>query len=457
MITFVHLSDIHFIDRDHATQFDIDQTIRRALIEDLVRKPASGANYDGLLITGDVAFGGKYEEYKRAQEWIDEIAAKTGTSPVNTYVVPGNHDADRSFVKVGLPLWAAHAELRSSDNRNVWHDRIYQQLVADPLQTLLAPLKEYNDFAQRYGCYTGMVKAAVAGEADKPHLAWQRVFEKPLEDGRHIRLHGLNSVLISDEGDAAGKMIVSDYQTSHFEHSPDLIEVVMCHHPPEWLMDKTEIRNALSSFVSIGLFGHEHSTRVEANENFVQLFAGAVQPSRRDSSWLPTYHIIRIGIENNGKQPKLLVQIHTREFDKTTFSFRARRNRGEQPMEEYRLNIPKWDAPAKTDPIPVAIGVRIEVSSQTSSIMTDAETSTPTNSETAQRELMFYFFRLLNPARYAAADEAGLLKEGDDALNPQVMWAEVFHRAASENKLASFWSAVASRTPSLQKNQNPFK
>ena len=80
MITLVHLSDIHFSPRDDLSQFDLDQQIRRALLEDLEIKPADGAGYDGLLITGDIAFGGKRDEYVRAQEWLDEVFGRTDTS-----------------------------------------------------------------------------------------------------------------------------------------------------------------------------------------------------------------------------------------------------------------------------------------------------------------------------------------------------------------------------------------
>jgi len=52
MITLVHLSDIHFSPRDDLSQFDLDQQIRKALLEDLEQKPADGANYAGVLITG---------------------------------------------------------------------------------------------------------------------------------------------------------------------------------------------------------------------------------------------------------------------------------------------------------------------------------------------------------------------------------------------------------------------
>jgi len=80
-----------------------------------------------------------------------------------------------------------------------------------------------------------MVPSRKVGESEIPQLAWQRIFEKSLEDGSLVRLNGLNSVLISDPADAPGKLLISDFQTSHFQHTTNVVDVVMCHHPPEWL------------------------------------------------------------------------------------------------------------------------------------------------------------------------------------------------------------------------------
>jgi hypothetical protein len=454
MITFVHLSDIHFINRDHGTQFDLDQQIRRALLDDLASKPADGANYDGVLITGDIAYGGKPEEYKRAQEWLDQIFARTGTAAANTYMVPGNHDVDRAFVEPDLPLWAAHVNIREATDPEVWHDHVYKQLVRDPLRSLLAPLGGYNGFAQGYGCFSGMVKTTGPDGAEQPQLAWQRVFEKTLNDGRRVRLHGLNSALISDAGDAPGKLLVSRFQTSHFERTHGVVDVMMCHHPPEWLMDKAETRDALHAFAHLTLFGHEHDTLVRANAKQVQLFAGAVQPSRRDpAGWLPTYHIIQLRTEAN----ELIVRIHTREFDKKNFKFRPRRDENDKPVDEHRVQLSTWTAPTAATTMAVASNEAPEPCTSPMNAEQTIESFMPTQSETAQRELLVHFFRLGTPDRYAAANEARLLRDGDDALHPQTMWAEVFRRATEEpDGLARFWNAVASRTANLKDSPNPF-
>jgi predicted MPP superfamily phosphohydrolase len=441
VVTFIHLSDIHFLPRDKQAQLDLDIHIRRALLDDLETKPANGAPYDALLITGDIAFSGKPKEYKTAQDWLDQLFARSGLSRKETYMVPGNHDVDRDYVEPDLPLWASHVSIRSDQNPVKWRDAIAKQLRQDPLHSLLAPLKTYNDFAQGYDCTT------------KPdQLAWCRLLPKSLEDGRVIRLHGLNSAMISDSGDAPGQLLVSEFQTSHFERTPNTVDVVLCHHPPDWLMDKEMLRNALKSFAPISLFGHEHSMRIEPEKKNLRLFAGAVQPSRRDpANWLPTYHILQLSTSTESDF-ELVVHIHTREFDARNFKFRPGRNEDDEPVEQHRLTIPNRVSGTQ---VLVSVPDSLAPSSQEEGARSEASMST--KMEIAKRELLVRFFRLKTPDRYASAFEAGLLRDGDDALPPQTMWSEVFKRASSEQGgLAKFWSTVASRDPELTGTHNPF-
>jgi len=443
VVTLVHLSDIHFKPRDDQAQLDLDQHIRRTLIEDLESKPAE-SDYDGILITGDIAYAGKIDEYKAAQDWLDKLFSKTGMSRSDTYMVPGNHDVDRDYVDPSFPLWDSHARLREKQSPVDWRDVIAKQLKQDPLHSLLAPLGGYNDFAQGYDCRT------------KPdQLAWHRVFPKSLDDELNIRLHGLNSALISDSGDAPGKLLVSEFQTAHFERSVNTIDIALCHHPPEWLMDKFSLGDALHAFTPIALFGHEHNTRIVPEPKHIQLFAGAVQPSRRDpENWLPTYHILQLSPCDREPQSQLKVRIYTREFNKHLYRFQPRRNEDEEKFEEHRLRIPI--RPRK--PVVTLAADHVSAGDNESSDQPIVEAAMSTKVETAKRELLVHFFRLKTPDRYAAANEAGLLRDGDDSLQPQTMWAEVFKRATDEAEgLVKFWNAVASRDNEIRELPNPFK
>ncbi|WP_263417856.1 metallophosphoesterase family protein [Terriglobus albidus] len=443
MITLLHLSDIHFSQRDDTSQFDLDQQIRRALLDDLEARPADGANYDAVLITGDIAFSGKLADYTKAIQWLDELFSRTAIPAANVYVIPGNHDVDRDYVAPDLPLWESHVKFRQNADPVKWRDLISKQLKKDPLHSMLAPLNAFNDFAQRYDCRT-----------TPEQLAWEKLLPKKFDDGKMLRIHGLNSALISDGGDAPGGLLVSDFQTSHLKHTDGVVDVALCHHPPDWLMDKATIRDALRTFAPVALFGHEHSTRIAADKKHVQLFAGAVQPSRRDPDWLPTYHIVQLHTFEESDGPRLKIRIHTREFNKQNFQFRARRNDEDQAVDEHLIKL--YDRPRNNAVVVAALPT--VAASHAIPEPEPTEDTMPTNIDSAKRDLIVHFFKLPTPDRYASANEAGLLRDGDDALQPQVMWSQVFQRATEEpNGLAKFWTAVAVRDAELQGSPNPFE
>lgn len=435
MLTFIHLSDIHFSSDDNSSQFDRNQQIRQALLDDLPTRPANGATYDALLITGDIAFSGKKEEYETAKRFLEEVYSATSLSKKETYVVPGNHDVDRAYVKPTFPLWASHVDIRQNANPVHWHETIRIQLQKDPSKALLLPLHAYNDFAQGYDCRT---------TADR--LAWNLNFQRPLEFGFKVRLHGLNSALISDEADTPAKLLVSEFQTTELRKTLGEVNVVLSHHPPDWLMDKAQVHLALRHFAPVTLFGHEHNVRLLSDDKQIQLFAGALQPDRDSPDWLPTYHILQLAIEGTVENPQLLVRVYTREF--YNYKFRAWRNEDDQTVFERRLTVAS-PLPSPAQPLnvlPTAPSSMINSTPGMPALKTTATNMPPLD---AQRELLVNFFQLHTPQRYEAAFKAGLLRDGDDALDPQVMWAEVFRRAAEENKLSEFWSTIVAHTPAM--------
>ncbi len=442
MLTFLHLSDIHFSRRNDASQFDLDQQIRRALIDDLGVRPEGCPQYDALLITGDIAYSGKKDEYDVAKKFLEEVYAKTDLSMKETYVVPGNHDVDRDHVQPKFPLWDSHEAIRRNANPVHWRDAIQTQLQKDPSKLLLAPFHAYNDFAQGCEC-----------ETTASDLAWSHLFEPALEFDFRVRLRGLNSALISDAADAPTKLLVSAFQTAKLCDTLGEVNLVMSHHPPEWLMDKAELRETLRRFAPIVLFGHEHSVRLQADDKQMQLFAGALQPERDAANWTPTYHIVQLAIEGTREQPQLLVRVHTRELH--NFRFRGWRNEDDELVCERRFNVTPLDRDrANMATAPNAIA---SITLSPAATMPSAETQTRMRSTDGKRDLRVHFFQLPTPRRYEAAFTAGLLRDGDDSLDPQVMWAEVFRRADEEKKLEEFWEAVAAHTPVMKKNSNPFK
>jgi hypothetical protein len=217
-------------------------------------------------------------------------------------------------------------------------------------------------------------------------------------------------------------------------------------------MDKADIREVLRRFAPVALFGHEHSARLLADEKQVQLFAGSLQPERDAAGWLPTYHILQLAIDGTLEQPKLRVRVHTREFDR--YNFRAWRYENEETVFERTLPMPPFTPPAPD--AGVASQAPLLQAQRPPATMPSSETQSGTSAADAKRELLVHFFQLRTPQRYEVAFKAGLLRDGDDALDPQSMWAEVFRRAETEKKLGTFWAAVAVHTPAIAQKPNPF-
>lgn len=441
MLTFIHLSDIHFSSVDDGSQFDLNQKIRKALVEDLSTRPA-GTEYDALLITGDIAFSGKKEEYETAKDFLEEIYDQTGLSMKETYVVPGNHDVDRNYVQPNFPLWDSHEKIRRNANPTHWRETIKTQIQKDPAQLLLTPFRGYNDFAQGCGCQT-----------TANQIAWSLIFPKPLEFDFQVRLHGLNSALISDRADAPAKLLISEFQTTKLCNNSGEVNVVMSHHPPDWLMDKAEIRKIVRKFAPVALYGHEHSARLLFDDKQFQLFAGALQPERDTQDWFPTYHIFQLGIMGKPECPELIVRVHTREY--YNYNFRSWRNENDNTISEGRFPLTPQKPTTKVQEAPLVAPSEAMIGSSLN-VPVSESLSKEALAMNAQRQLLVHFFQLPTPLRYEAAFQVGLLRDGDDTLDPQVMWAEVFRRATEENKLGAFWNAVATHTPIMNETPNPF-
>src|SRR5207249_1610039 len=114
-ITFIHLSDIHFV-RDFSGQsaYDIDDVVRNELLRDARRLRSQLETVNGIIVTGDVAFAGKPEEYETALKWLSSLSDELGCERGYIWCVPGNHDVDQSVLKLHTSLLPTHNEIRNS-------------------------------------------------------------------------------------------------------------------------------------------------------------------------------------------------------------------------------------------------------------------------------------------------------------------------------------------------------
>ncbi|PXV58832.1 calcineurin-like phosphoesterase family protein [Dysgonomonas alginatilytica] len=296
-LRILHLSDIHIF-TETSDQLDLDKDIRNEIELDL-DKLVKDNPIDLILIGGDIAFSGKVGEYLKAGEWITSICNRIGCKEENVLLVPGNHDA--CWDKICPILSNAHSYIKTIENRNKLNRKIKEIITHSSAKELfMAPFRHFFDFASRYG--------AVPLEN---FFYWQT---DCMLDEKKIRITGVNSALISNKYDHKenSKLVLSEFQTT-LNREKDVIHLVLCHHPIDWLLDGTDAYNDLSSRASILLFGHEHESRVKMDEakGVLNIYAGAVTPSRNEDGWIPSYNILDLNLNNN----TLEIRIAAREWD----------------------------------------------------------------------------------------------------------------------------------------------
>jgi hypothetical protein len=73
-LAFLHLSDIHFRKGRMGDAHDIDSDLRNELERDLrIVRSTKVRKLDGIIVSGDIAFGGQTEEFDYGDAWIERI------------------------------------------------------------------------------------------------------------------------------------------------------------------------------------------------------------------------------------------------------------------------------------------------------------------------------------------------------------------------------------------------
>jgi 3',5'-cyclic AMP phosphodiesterase CpdA len=440
MLTLLHLSDLHFATKDADSQFDKDDEIRAAIIRDLGIDGRS--NFDAMLVTGDLAYHGETKEFERAEKWFDEVRAKIQLPAESVYVIPGNHDVNRKNVGDDTMLMDAHKAIRAINDYND-RDASVAKKLKDSSYDFLGAISEYRNFAVTQDCPTSATE-----------LAWSLRLPNLLDDNTPVRLHGLNSALLSNEFDQKANLLVTEFQFHRLRIPEDCIEVVMCHHPPSWLLDGNEVDDRYRRYANLVLTGHEHQSRCFNQGPGLRVCAGAVHPARREPNWQPSYNVIRLSIESSGQQRTLVIDVETRNWHKTDLVFVAYPWSGPQGRYVHRQDLPPARI-AQSQSIPNNSDVP-PVTTEPAIVPEEPPTADNLAFAAGRRKLIVHFFRLAILSRYQVVISVALYDESDEALEGQARWAKVFERAEQSKKLSALWTAVASMDDSLAGEHNPF-
>lgn len=398
-------------------------------MRDLVKQVESLGEVGAILIGGDVAFKAAADEYQTAWNWIQQLAAISGCPKERIFAVPGNHDVDRDIVDKNVPTQSAQHMIASAPAKEKeW--RLGQQLAnEDGGQALLKPHSAYNDFAAPLGCQIW---------PSKPF--WHQ--DISLERGVTLRIYGLTSTLLSGKDgndDVLGSLYLSPRQTV-LDPVPNTANLVLVHHPIDWLNDGDAVDDALTTRASFHLFGHKHRQRAVMTDTYVRIGAGAVNPSRGEQPYQPGYNLIGLQVAGEGADRHIEVELHQRRLQDVPEIFGPILNNQGGTVFQTKILVPEeaplpviGGAPSEAPaPAPSASEVAVEPS-DAEAAMGDADT----------RDLLYRFWRLTSGQRRRISQDLGLLEEGEMKLPEPERYGRALIRAGERNLIHEVAAAVA--------------
>lgn len=275
-LRYLHLSDFHFTPGEMAgtdwaanrlKQDVVNHSLLEFLEDHLQHRPL-----DFLILTGDIAFSGKREEYQVAAKFFQRLADITGLPPNRVYPVAGNHDVNRADVP------RSHRRFYRFESQEDLADTL-----ADPdlRGLILRKFSEFNDFAEKI-----MGRRHFHDEVF--HLTEGLALPK---GGRNLKINlvGLNSALFAGfDGDEAQGLALGMFQVEKAlaqmaEDAP--LSIGFFHHPFPSLHDADVVSaNRLKFKLDLILHGHVHQATGAAEHSgagkAVILGAGAAYESR---------------------------------------------------------------------------------------------------------------------------------------------------------------------------------
>lgn len=388
---------------------------------------------DVILVTGDIAYCADPSEYRAALAWLKELAIDCRCPPECIYVVPGNHDVDRGVIKRKRSIQNAQKQIRDIAPAQRQGEVQAQFRDADVAKALLEPLSAYNDFAKEFNCQV------YASE----RMFWRQ--ELPLGDGVILRLYGLTSTLLSgavtnpNQNDEKGSLYLSPWQTA-IDPADNVVNLVMAHHPPDWLMDHDAVDDALNGSAGLHLFGHKHRLRAAREPHqYMRFQAGALNPDVNETGWQPAYNLIKLAVSGEGAERGLDIEAHLMEFQTNPDRYRHKQDHDGSDIWRHRIRIPGIRAPAAA-----------ESATPEPQHVTPTEPPAPTKvdaeavmSEQSTRRLVLSWWQLPMHARREIALKLGLISEAEIALPEAERYGRALMRAGERGMLETLDEEIA--------------
>lgn len=315
-LRLLHISDLH----DRGTR-ETEAWRRRRVLADSWEENLAELLQDGpidlVCFTGDAADWGKPEEFEAAAEFLKAVCDRVRVPHERLFVVPGNHDVDRSIEPdtwsavrsavervepLGLARWLHGRELPPGFQPE-WRTRLFDRFGA---------------YRQWVHSSLGRPEVLAGHAADGPHS--YRISLK-LRD-LPIHVIGLDSAWLCGDDSDAGRLRLTDEQVmaqlTDRGQSLEGFRLVLVHHPLDDLhsADRETVRARLADHADLVLRGHLHSPEIstwaDPDHRLRQLAAGCLYEGHRADQYPNGCQVITLELE--GAAGASAAEIRLRSF-----------------------------------------------------------------------------------------------------------------------------------------------
>lgn len=268
MISWVHLSDLHF-----GKEKPAQKLYYRQLLHHISERIQNKGAPDFVFITGDIAYTGEKHEYDMAaEEFLFPLSTLiSDISFSRIFIIPGNHDVSRDEARA-----------------------VQRYGVLDIVPTFLDPtgegVRHRKVLFSRFNAYADGDLTSQRGWIERPEGSYR---VNATASGLRVGIVGLNTAWLSEGKDdrhrlTPGKHIVEE-GLADIEQCD--IKFVLGHHPIDWFRDEDieAIRTLFSRHNVIYLHGHIYpphpQCEVGAGRQFLTFQTGATAKTQAGAAW----------------------------------------------------------------------------------------------------------------------------------------------------------------------------
>lgn len=284
-VALIHISDIHLRTDKGNPIIDRVQSLTAA-----IRSNLTTPTHCVLLVSGDIAFSGKREQYKLADDLIDTVGLtllqeKDIVLSWEEIYVPGNHDVDLSKNPVSRELLLDNVLSDAQTSTKLSEDKIAECLTAQ------------DDF---FAFASSRTSQTFSGVNDR--LAWHHILTV---DKKTINIRCFNTAWLSRLNEKKNSLLAPIWLAPSSYRSD--LDVTMFHHPTGWLetINSLRFKTLVEQNSDLVCTGHEHSPDEYAVRKVTGEFNTYFAANALQDEYDPTlsgFHMYLINLEERSKK-----------------------------------------------------------------------------------------------------------------------------------------------------------